>query len=134
VTRRVSSGTPWEPVVGYSRAVAAGDHVWVSGCTSVVDGRVVHAGDMQEQARQAIRNAATALAEVGASLHDVVRTRMFVTDITRWEECARAQGEAFRDVLPATSMVEVRALIDPAMLVEIEVVAYRPGIGAESAP
>ena len=132
MTRRVSSGTPWEPVVGYSRAVAAGDQIWVSGCTSVVDGDVVHAGDMEGQARQAIRNAATALAELGASLHDVVRTRMFVTDISRWEECARAHGEAFRDVLPATSMVEVSALIDPAMLVEIEVVAYRPGAGVEA--
>ncbi|HET7312345.1 MAG TPA: RidA family protein [Mycobacteriales bacterium] len=132
MTRRVSSGTPWEPVVGYSRAVAAGDQVWVSGCTSVVDGEVVHAGDMEAQARQAIRNAATALAELGASLHDVVRTRIFVTDISRWEECARAHGEAFRDVLPATSMMQVAALIDPAMLVEVEVVAYRPGIGDES--
>jgi enamine deaminase RidA (YjgF/YER057c/UK114 family) len=131
--RRVSSGAPWEPVVGYSRAVAAGDHVWVSGCTSIADGEVVHAGDMEAQARQAIRNAAAALAEVGASLHDVVRTRMFVTDISRWEECARAHGEAFRDVLPATSMVQVVALIDPAMLVEIEVVAYRPGVGGETA-
>ena len=134
MTRRVSSGTPWEPVVGYSRAVAAGDHVWVSGCTSVADGEVVHAGDMEAQARQAIRNAATALAEVGASLHDVVRTRMFVTDISRWEECARAHGEAFRDVMPATSMVQVVALIDPAMLFEIEVVAFRPGVGGESMP
>ena len=132
MTRRVSSGTPWEPVVGYSRAVAAGDQIWVSGCTSVVDGDVVHTGDMEGQARQAIRNAATALAELGASLHDVVRTRLFVTDISRWEECARAHGEAFRDVMPATSMVEVSALIDPAMLVEIEVVAYRPGVGDET--
>ncbi|HET6817096.1 MAG TPA: RidA family protein [Mycobacteriales bacterium] len=134
MTRRVSSGTPWEPVVGYSRAVAAGDQVWVSGCTSVVDGEVVHPGDMEAQARQAIRNAASALADVGASLHDVVRTRMFVTDISRWEEVARAHGEAFRDILPATSMVQVSALIDPSMLVEIEVVAYRPGVGDESSP
>ena len=134
MTRRVSSGTPWEPVVGYSRAVASGDHVWVSGCTSVVDGQVAYSGDMEAQARQAIRNAATALAELGASLHDVVRTRMFVTDISRWEECARAHGEAFRDVMPATSMVQVVALIDPAMLVEIEVVAFRPGVGNEISP
>ena len=133
MTRRVSSGTPWEPVVGYSRAVAAGDHVWVSGCTAVVDGQVVHPDDMEGQARQAIRNVATALAELGASLHDVVRTRMFVTDISRWEECARAHGEAFRDVLPATSMVEVSKLIDPAMLVEVEAVAYRPGVGVDAA-
>jgi enamine deaminase RidA (YjgF/YER057c/UK114 family) len=120
--------------VGYSRAVAAGDHVWVSGCTSVVDGQVAHGGDMEGQTRQAIRNAATALAEVGASLHDVVRTRMFVTDISRWQECARAHGEAFRDVLPATSMVEVVRLIDPAMLVEVEAVAYRAGVGEDTSP
>jgi len=129
VTRRVSSGTPWEPVVGYSRAVAAGDHVWVSGCTSVVDGQVTHVDDMEAQARQAIRNVATALAEIGVSLHDVVRTRMFVTDISRWEEVARAHGEAFGDIRPATSMVEVSRLIDPSMLVEVEAVAYRPGAG-----
>ena len=134
MTRRVSSGTPWEPVAGYSRAIAAGDHVWVSGCTSVVEGQVVHPDDMEGQARQAIRNVATALAELGASLHDVVRTRMFVTDISRWEECARAHGEAFRDVLPATSMVEVSKLIDPAMLIEIEAVAYRPGVGEDTGP
>jgi enamine deaminase RidA (YjgF/YER057c/UK114 family) len=129
MTRRVSSGAPWEPVVGYSRAVAAGDHVFVSGCTSIVDGQVTHADDMEAQARQAIRNVATALAEVGVSLHDVVRTRMFVTDISRWEEVARAHGEAFADIRPATSMVEVSRLIDPAMLVEVEAVAYRPGVG-----
>ena len=129
MTRRVSSGQPWEPVVGYSRAVAAGDHVWVSGCTSVVDGTVVHPGDAAQQTRQAIRNAESALAELGVSLADVVRTRMFVTDITRWEDYGRAHGEAFGAVLPATSMVEVSALIDPAMLVEVEMVAYRPSIG-----
>jgi len=134
VTRRVSSGTPWEPVAGYSRAIAAGDHVWVSGCTSVVDGEIVHRDDMEGQTRQAIRNVASALAELGASLHDVVRTRMFVTDISRWEECARAHGEAFRDVLPATSMVEVVRLIDPAMLVEVEAVAHRPGVGEGAGP
>jgi enamine deaminase RidA (YjgF/YER057c/UK114 family) len=133
VTRRVSSGTPWEPVVGYSRAVAAGDQVWVSGCTSVVDGQVMHPDDMEGQARQAIRNIATALAEIGVSLHDVVRTRMFVTDISRWEEVARAHGEAFGDIRPATSMVQVSGLIDPAMLVEVEAIAYRPGIGGDEA-
>jgi len=134
VTRRVSSGTPWEPMVGYSRAVAAGDHVWVSGCTSVVDGELVHAGDMEGQTRQTIRNVAAALAEVGVSLHDVVRTRIFVTDISRWEEVARAHGEAFGDIRPATTMVEVVRLIDPAMLVEVEAVAYRPGVGEEISP
>jgi enamine deaminase RidA (YjgF/YER057c/UK114 family) len=130
MTRRISSGAPWEPIVGYSRAVAAGDHVWVTGCTSLRDGEVVHAGDAYAQTVQAIRNVAWALEQVGASLADVVRTRIFVTDISRWEEYGRAHGEAFRDVMPATSMVEVRALIDPRMLVEVEAVAYRPGIGA----
>jgi enamine deaminase RidA (YjgF/YER057c/UK114 family) len=126
MTRRISSGAPWEPVVGYSRAVVAGDHVWVSGCTSVRDGEVVHEGDAYAQTVQTIRNVAAALAQAGASLSDVVRTRMFVTDISRWEEYSRAHGEAFRDVMPAASMVEVRALIDPRMLVEVEAVAYHP--------
>jgi enamine deaminase RidA (YjgF/YER057c/UK114 family) len=130
MTRRVSSGTPWEPIVGYSRAVAAGDHVWVSGCTSVVDGEVAHPGDAHAQTAQAIRNAAAALAELGLSLDDVVRTRMFVTDISRWEDYGRAHGAAFATAMPATSMVEVSGLIDPAMLVEIEVVAYRAGAGS----
>jgi enamine deaminase RidA (YjgF/YER057c/UK114 family) len=127
--RKVSSGAPWEPVVGYSRAVAAGDHVWVTGCTSVVDGRVVHAGDAAAQTRQALRNVEHALAQLGASLADVVRTRIFVTDITRWEEYGRVHGEVFGDVLPATSMIGVAALIDPRMLVEVEAVAYKPGVG-----
>jgi enamine deaminase RidA (YjgF/YER057c/UK114 family) len=130
MTRRVSSGAPWEPVVGYSRAVAAGDHVWVTGCTSIVDGEVVHEGDMAAQTRQAIANVASALAQVGASLEDVVRTRLFVTDISRWEEVGRAHGAAFGEVMPATSMVQVSALIDPRMLVEVEAVAYKPGVGA----
>src|SRR3954471_20381851 len=121
-------------MVGYSRAVAAGDHVWVSGCTSVVDGEVVHADDMEAQTRQSIRNIATALAEVGVSLHDVVRTRMFVTDISRWEEVARAHGEAFGDIRPASTMVEVARLIDPAIRVEVESVAYRPGVGEDISP
>ena len=129
MTRRVSSGAPWETVVGYSRAVAAGDHVWVTGCTSIVDGRVVHLGDPYEQTAQALRNVAWALEQVGASLDDVVRTRIFVTDISRWEEYGRAHGVAFEQTMPATSMVEVRALIDPRMLVEVEAVAYRPGVG-----
>lgn len=129
MTRRVSSGAPWEPVVGYSRAVAAGDHVWVTGCTSIVDGEVVHEGDPYAQTAQALRNVAWALEHVGASLEDVVRTRIFVTDISRWEEYGRAHGAAFGRTMPATSMVEVRALIDPRMLVEVEAVAYRPGVG-----
>jgi enamine deaminase RidA (YjgF/YER057c/UK114 family) len=130
MTKRISSGAPWEPIVGYSRAVAAGDHVWVTGCTSLVDGEVVHPGDAYEQTRQAIRNVEWALREVGADLSDVVRTRIFVTDISRWEEFGRGHGDAFGSVMPATSMVEVNRLIDPEMLVEIEAVAYKPGVGA----
>jgi enamine deaminase RidA (YjgF/YER057c/UK114 family) len=129
MTRRIGSGAPWESVVGYSRAVAAGDHVWVTGCTSIVDGAVVHDGDAYAQTARAITNVALALEQIGASLADVVRTRIFVTDISRWEEYGRAHGEAFGQVMPATSMVEVRALIDPAMLVEVEAVAYVPGVG-----
>ena len=127
VRRRVSSGTPWEPIVGYSRAVAAGDQIWVSGCTSVVDGEVVHEGDAYEQTVQAIRNVASALTELGAGLDDVVRTRIFVTDISRWEEYGRAHGEAFADALPATSMIQVAGFIDPRMLVEIEADAFIEG-------
>jgi enamine deaminase RidA (YjgF/YER057c/UK114 family) len=129
VTRRVSSGAPWEQVVGYSRAVAAGDHVWVTGCTSIVDGEVVHDGDAYAQTVQALRNVEWALVRAGASLADVVRTRIFVTDIARWQEYGRAHGEAFGATMPATSMVEVSGLIDPRMLVEVEAVAYRPGVG-----
>ena len=129
MTRRVSSGVPFESIVGYSRAVAAGDHVWVSGCTAVVDGAVVHHDDMERQTRQAIGNVAAALAGLGLTLSDVVRTRMFVTDISRWEEVARAHSDAFAAAPPATSMVEVTRLIDPAMLVEVEAVAYRAGVG-----
>jgi enamine deaminase RidA (YjgF/YER057c/UK114 family) len=129
VTRRVSSGAPWEQVVGYSRAVAAGDHVWVTGCTSIADGEVVHDGDAYAQTVQALRNVEWALAQAGASLADVVRTRIFVTDIARWQEYGRAHGEAFGATMPATSMVEVSGLIDPRMLVEVEAVAYRPGVG-----
>jgi enamine deaminase RidA (YjgF/YER057c/UK114 family) len=129
MTRRVFSGAPWEAVVGYSRAVAAGDHVWVTGCTSIVDGEIVHVGDPYAQTLQAIHNIGAALEQVGASLTDVVRTRIFVTDISRWAECGRAHSEAFGETMPATSMVEVAALIDPRMLVEVEAVAYRPGVG-----
>lgn len=129
MTRRVSSGAPWEQVVGYSRAVAAGDHVWVTGCTSIADGEVVHDGDAYAQTVQALRNVEWALTQAGASMADVVRTRIFVTDIARWEEYGRAHGEAFGATMPATSMVEVSGLIDPRMLVEVEAVAYRPGVG-----
>ncbi len=129
MTRRISSGAPWEPVAGYSRAVAAGDFVFVAGCTSVVDGEVVHEGDAAAQTAQAIANVAAALEQLGAGLADVVRTRMFVTDIARWRQYALAHGAAFGEIRPATTMVEVAALIDDRMLVEVEADAYRPGAG-----
>jgi enamine deaminase RidA (YjgF/YER057c/UK114 family) len=131
-TRRVSSGTAWEPIVGYSRAVAAGDYVFVSGCTSVAGADFVHPGDPHAQTVQAIANVRAALEALGADLADVVRTRLFVTDISRWQEYGRAHGEAFATVMPATSMVEVSRLIDPRMLVEVEAVAYSPGIGTRT--
>jgi enamine deaminase RidA (YjgF/YER057c/UK114 family) len=130
VTRKVSTDAKWEPIVGYSRAVAAGDYVFVTGCTSIDGAEFVHPGDAYAQTRQAIANVAAALGQLGCGRADVVRTRMFVTDISRWEEYGRAHGEAFGDVMPATSMIGVSALIDPRMLVEVEAVAYRPGIGA----
>jgi enamine deaminase RidA (YjgF/YER057c/UK114 family) len=130
MTRRYSSGTRWEPVVGYSRAVAAGDYVFVSGCTSVVGAEVVHEGDAYAQTARAIGNVSAALTGLGASLHDVVSTRMYVTDISLWEDYGRAHAEAFGEVRPAATMVEVSGLVDPALLVEVEAVAYRPGIGS----
>ena len=129
MTRKISTKTPWEPVVGYSRAVAAGDFVFVSGCTSVADGVFVHEGDAEAQTTQAIANVTHALEALGVGLADVVRTRMFVTDISRWEEYGRAHGAAFGEAMPATSMVGVAALVDPRMLVEVEAVAYKPGVG-----
>jgi enamine deaminase RidA (YjgF/YER057c/UK114 family) len=128
----VSSGAPWEPVVGYSRAVAAGDYVFVSGCTSIEGADFVHPDDAYSQTKQAIANVRSALQELGAGLADVVRTRVYVTDITRWEEYGRAHGEAFAGIMPATSMIEISGLVDARMLVEVEAVAYRPGIGGNS--
>jgi enamine deaminase RidA (YjgF/YER057c/UK114 family) len=128
-TRRVSSDAPWEQAVGYSRAVAAGDFIFVTGSTSVSHGEVVHEGNPAAQLAQAIANVEAALVKLGAGLADVVRTRMFVTDISRWREVGDAHREAFGDVMPATSMIQVAALIDPRLLVEIEAVAYKPGIG-----
>jgi enamine deaminase RidA (YjgF/YER057c/UK114 family) len=121
---RAGSGAPWEERVGYSRAVRAGGFVFVTGCTSIRDGEVVHEGDHYTQTIQAIANVAAALASVGAGIEHVVRTRIFVTDIARWEDYGRAHRETFGDVMPATSMVEVSALIDPRMLVEVEAVAW----------
>ncbi len=125
--QRVSSGAPWEPVVGYSRAVRVGSWVSVAGTTAAKpQGGAVGGDDVAEQTREAIRRIAAALEQVGASLQDVVRTRMFVTDISRREEVGRAHGEFFADVRPAASMLEVSALIDPALLVEIEADALVP--------
>lgn len=124
----LSSGAPWEPVVGYSRAVRVGDAIFVAGTTATgPDGRLVGAGDAHAQTTQALANVASALERLGSSLRDVVRTRIFVTDISRWEEIGRAHGAVFRDIRPAATMVEVRALIDPEMLVEIEVDAIANG-------
>jgi enamine deaminase RidA (YjgF/YER057c/UK114 family) len=126
---RLGSGSPWEPVVGYSRVVVRGDAAWVSGTTSTVDGEVTHPGDAAAQTRQALTTIEQSLERAGFTLNDVVRTRMFVTDISRWEEVGRVHGEVFGDIRPATTMVEVSALIDPALLVEIEADAVR-GAGA----
>ena len=119
--QRISSGAKWESIVGYSRAVKVGNRIYVTGTTATgPDGEIVGIDDAYQQAQQCLNNIERALQRLGAGMEHVVRTRMFVTDISRWEEYGRAHGEFFREIMPATTMVEVSKLIDPRMLIEIE--------------